>query len=79
MGRLILTAILASLGTVFLGVIIYFLYSRQKVANRKNDENPTEAEVYETPISEPTYNNVNDTENHYYSEIGIKLERQSTN
>nr|XP_022311460.1 carcinoembryonic antigen-related cell adhesion molecule 6-like [Crassostrea virginica] len=79
MGRLILTVIPAVLGTVFLGVIIYFLYSRQKVANRKNDDNPTEAEVYETPISEPTYNNVNDTENHYYSEIGIKLERQSTN
>nr|XP_022304398.1 uncharacterized protein LOC111111611 isoform X2 [Crassostrea virginica] len=79
MGLLISTVILAVLGTVFLGVIIYLLYSRQNVANRKNDENPTEAAVYETPINEPTYNNVNNTENHDYSEIGIKLERQTTN
>ena len=79
MGLLISTVILAVLGTVFLGVIIYLLYSRQKGANRKNDENPTEAAVYETPINEPNYNNVNNTENHDYSEIGIKLERQTTN
>ena len=79
MGLLISTVILAVLGTVFLGVIIYLLYSRQNVANRKNDENPTEAAVYETPINEPNYNNVNNTENHDYSEIGIKLERQTTN
>ena len=79
MGLLISTVTLAVLGTVFLGVIIYLLHSRQKVVNRKNDENPIEAAVYETSRNESTYNNVNNTENHYYSEVGIKLERQSTN
>ena len=79
MSLLISTVILAVLGTVFLGVIIYLLYSRQNVANRKNDKNPTEAAVYETPINEPNYNNVNNIENHDYSEKGIKFERQTTN
>ena len=79
MDLLISTVTLAVLGTVFLGVIIYLLHSRQKVVNRKNDENPIEAAVYETSRNESTYNNVNNTENHYYSEVGIKLERQSTN
>ena len=79
MGLLISTVTLAVLGTVFLGVIIYLLHSRQKVVNRKNDENPIEAAVYETSRNESTYNNVNNTENQYYSEVGIKLERQSTN
>nr|XP_022306370.1 uncharacterized protein LOC111112826 isoform X2 [Crassostrea virginica] len=62
MGLLISTVTLSVLGTVFLGVIIYLLYSRQKVANRKNDENPLEDAVYETQIKDPIYSNVNNTE-----------------
>nr|XP_022306473.1 uncharacterized protein LOC111112896 [Crassostrea virginica] len=79
MSLLISTVILAVLGTFFLGVIIYLMHSRQKVVNRKNDENPIEAAVYETSRNESAYNNENNTENHYYSEVGIKLERQTSN
>ena len=79
MGLLISTVILAVLGTFFLGVIIYLMHTRQKVVNRKNDENPIEAAVYETSRNESAYNNENNTENHYYSEVGIKIERQTSN
>ena len=75
-GLLMSTMLLAVLGTFFLGVVIYLLYSRRKQTNPKNVENPTETAVYETPRNDP-YTNVNSIENHTYSEIGIKLREQN--
>ncbi|XP_078329737.1 hemicentin-2-like [Crassostrea virginica] len=75
-GLLMSTILLAVLGTFFLGVVIYLLYSRRKQTNPKNVENPTETAVYETPRNDP-YTNVNSIENHTYSEIGIKLREQN--
>lgn len=76
MGLLTSTILLAVLGTFFLGVVIYLLYSRRKQTKPQNDENPTETAVYETSHN-ALYHNENSIENHTYSEIGIKLREQN--
>ena len=74
MGLLISTILLSVLGTVFLGIIIYHLYSRRKQANRKNDENSIGAAFYATQPNEQTYQNENKTEEHIYSAIDLQQE-----
>nr|XP_022306466.1 uncharacterized protein LOC111112893 [Crassostrea virginica] len=74
MGLLISTILLSVLGTVFLGIIIYHLYSRRKQANRKNDENSIGTAFYATQPNEQTYQNENKTEEHIYSAIDLQQE-----